>query len=201
MRKITIKNVKHKKELEFTFPKTEGVYLIVGANGMGKTTLLTCIDRIANPKAFANGFKSANADTKIDQYDCATITYEIDKSSTQFRKKSRRWASTPKTKSSELLKTKFGFRSSVFIRADAKRLDVTQEEIKKGQREPASEELTAALNNIFETTRYSNLKRLKNVQGRGRQSTYFYIIEDKSIEYSEKDLVQANWQLFVFWNN
>ncbi|MCD7825536.1 MAG: AAA family ATPase [Clostridiaceae bacterium] len=186
MREIIIENVKGIKKLEFTLPESDGVYLLVGANGMGKTTLLTCIDRIANPNAFAIGLKSANADTGIDQYREAKIIYKVDTTAIQFRKRSKRWVSTPKTKSSELLMRQFGFEHSVFIRADAKRLDVTQEEIRSGRIERASEELITALNRIFETARFSNLKRLKNVRGRGRQSTYFYILQDGAVRYSEK---------------
>ena len=51
MKKITIKKTKNIKNLEFVFPQSKGVYLIVGPNGVGKTTLLVCIDRICNKNA------------------------------------------------------------------------------------------------------------------------------------------------------
>ena len=35
-------------------------------------------------------------------------------------------------------------------------------------------------------TKYNNLKRLRNVNGRGRNSTYFYILKDGRKYYSEK---------------
>ena len=45
MKKITIERMKNINNLEFTLPESKGVYLIVGPNGGGKTTLLVCIDR------------------------------------------------------------------------------------------------------------------------------------------------------------
>ena len=43
---ITIRDTKGIKKLNFTFPERKGVYLLVGPNGTGKTTLLICMDRI-----------------------------------------------------------------------------------------------------------------------------------------------------------
>ena len=40
MKKITIERMKNINNLEFTLPESKGVYLIVGPNGGGKTTLL-----------------------------------------------------------------------------------------------------------------------------------------------------------------
>lgn len=56
-RKIIISNLKGIGHLEFTFPAKKGVYLLVGANGTGKTTLMTCMHRIGNNLAFAYRFR------------------------------------------------------------------------------------------------------------------------------------------------
>ena len=59
MKKITIERMKNINNLEFTLPESKGVYLIVGPNGGGKTTLLVCIDRICNKNGFARGFSAS----------------------------------------------------------------------------------------------------------------------------------------------
>ena len=64
---IKIHNTKGIKRLTFTFPEHKGVYLLVGPNGTGKTTLLTCIDRICNPYAFARGFSHPKNITGYDE--------------------------------------------------------------------------------------------------------------------------------------
>lgn len=65
--KILIENTKGIRKLEFTLPELSGVYLIVGANGTGKTTLLTCLDRLCNPLAFSKGFEASRLAHEIDQ--------------------------------------------------------------------------------------------------------------------------------------
>ncbi len=186
MKRITIKNTKGIRSLTFDMPARNGVYLLVGANGAGKSTLLTCINRIANKDAFAFGFKSASVDTGIDQYGDAAITYQTEHQVIKFQKKSKRWASTPKTRSSDLLRAEFGFQKTVYVQADAKRIDVTQDEIVNGAKESASPDMIVALNTIFETRRFTQLKRLKNVRGRGRQAVYFYVLKENGCWFSEK---------------
>ena len=39
MRKIIIENLRCIKKLEFSLPQKQGIYLLVGANGRGKSTL------------------------------------------------------------------------------------------------------------------------------------------------------------------
>lgn len=186
MRQIIIKNTKNIKQLTFDIPNDNGVYLLVGANGAGKTTLLTCLDRICNPYAFATNFTSANNTNNIDQYSDSSIEYITEDAHIKFRKGTRRWACTPRTNSSPLLKREFGFENTIFIKADSKRIDVPQEEIRSGNLVDVENTIIESLNKIFETTKYSNLKRLRNVNGRGRNSTYFYILKDGRKYYSEK---------------
>lgn len=44
MYKITLKNIKAITNLEFHFPEKNGVYLLTGTNGCGKTTLLIALN-------------------------------------------------------------------------------------------------------------------------------------------------------------
>lgn len=81
MKKITIERMKNINNLEFTLPESKGVYLIVGPNGGGKTTLLVCIDRICNKNGFARGFSASRNFGEVDQYTSAEITYEMDNAS------------------------------------------------------------------------------------------------------------------------
>lgn len=185
MNKIIINDTKNIKHLEFTFPTSNGVYLLVGTNGAGKTTLLICMDRLCNSLAFATGFTNTSSWDKADQFKNSSIRYDIDNSSVQFRKRRARWAPTPKIGSGELLE-KFGFSESVFIRADSKRIDVKSDDLRSGNLEAADQSVKTVLNELFETEKYEKLMRLKNPNGRGRQATYFYVIKEGSMYYSEK---------------
>ena len=184
--KVIIERAKNIKHLEFIVPSKQGVYLLVGPNGTGKTTLLTCLDRIGNPQAFARNFISSKFNTEIDRYKNAVITYEIDKPSIKlsYRKKNKRWAVSPKRGSAEL--SKFGFESTVFIQADAKRIDVPSDDIRQGNFTDASPSVKDGMNELFETRKYSKLKRLKNTYGRGRKAQFYYVFQEGEQYYSEK---------------
>lgn len=183
---ISIKNTKRIKNLTFTVPSKPGVYLLVGGNGAGKTTILTCLHRICVGNAFFNGFRVAAEHNSIDRYDEAAITYTgADKRSVTFRKREQRWVSQPKANKDIL--ASFGFRSASFIKADASRLSVTPEEIRQGQYVKADEEIKNALNTIFDTDKFAALEQLKITHGKGKSSTFLYIIkEGKNKYYSEK---------------
>ncbi|MBR0530839.1 MAG: AAA family ATPase [Ruminococcus sp.] len=184
-KEILIKNTKGIKELKFDFPARTGVYLIVGPNGIGKTTLLACMDRICNPYAFARNFTHSKYISGYDEYSGSTITYNVDNTCVHFHKRKHKWAATPKKDNAELLK-QFGFSDSIFIKADSKRIDVTQDEIQKGITQAADSFLIKTLNTIFSTDKYSNLKKLKITHGRGKPSSIFNVIKDGNNYYTEK---------------
>lgn len=183
---ISINHTKRIKDLTFAVPSKPGVYLLVGGNGAGKTTILTCLHRICVGNAFFNGFRVAAEHNSIDCYDEAAITYTgADKRSVTFRKREQRWVSQPKANKDIL--ASFGFCSASFIKADASRLSVTPEEIRQGQYVKADEELKNALNTIFDTDKFAALEQLKITHGKGKSSTFLYIIkEGKNKYYSEK---------------
>ena len=183
---ITIKHTKRIKNLTFTVPSRPGVYLLVGGNGAGKTTILTCLHRICEGTAFFNGFRVAAEHDRIDRYENAAITYTgSDKRSVTFRKREQRWVSQPKANKDIL--ASFGFRSASFIKADASRLSVTPEEIRQGQYVKADGGIINALNTIFDTDKFSALEQLKITHGKGKSSTFLYIMkEGKDSYYSEK---------------
>ena len=184
--KITIENLRRIKNLEFHVPCRHGVYLLVGPNGSGKTTILSCLDRIGNPQAFARSFVSSNFNIDLDQYKNAVIKYEQDNPScfVSFRKGKERWSATPRHKSKCF--SQFGFSSTVFIQADSRRISVPSEDIRPGKLVSASTYVIEKMNQLFETKRFDNLKRLRNTYGKGKTSRYFYVLQEGRNFYSEK---------------
>jgi AAA15 family ATPase/GTPase len=182
--KISIENLKGITRMEFAIPETKKVYLIVGPNGVGKSSLLICLDRICNSYAFAENFKSSRIPT-IDQYNSTTIKYEKDEHSAIYRKGPARWVSTPRENSYRIFHS-FGFSRSIFIRADSKRIDPKPAEIRDGRIEEVNVSIISCLNRIFETNKYNVLKHLRISNGRGRAATYFYTIHNNPGYYSEK---------------
>lgn len=182
---IDIVNIKGIRHMGFCFPEKNDVYLLVGPNGAGKTTLLVCIDRICNPYAFARGFSHPKNIAGYDEYIDSEIQYNNDVVCVKYRKKKWKWSASPRKGSAELLRS-FGFSDSVFIKADSKRIDATQEEIEKGTVSKAEPNVIQVMNQIFETERFNQLKQLKVPQGRGKAPIYFNIIKEGSVYYTEK---------------
>ena len=186
MKTVTVENVKNIEYLKFNLPEKRGVYLLAGPNGVGKTTLLVCLDRICNHLAFARNFITSPYNDQVDRYDKSAISYHVDdpKLDFTFHKRNKRWTTTPRIDSAEL--TKFGYKETVFIQANSKRIDVKVDDIRRGIFENVSDTIKGELNTIFETEKFNNLKRLKNSMGRGKNPHYFYVIAEGKIKYSEK---------------
>ncbi len=181
---ISISNLKGIRQMEFTIPEEKGVYLIVGPNGVGKSTLLICLDRICNSYAFAENFKPSRLQA-IDQYNNTSIQYRNNGLLTIYKKGPARWVSTPRKNSWRIFNS-YGYSGSIFIKADSSRFDPKPAEIAEGRTESIDSSIIACLNRIFETDKYNNLKHLRISNGRGRPATYFYKIQDNDGEYSEK---------------
>lgn len=184
-RDITITKTKGIGHLEFSIPQKSGVYLLVGGNGAGKTTILTALHRICNGNAFSRTFRSSVESKTVDRYKESCITYRVGDNKVSFSKKEKKWAPTPK--SNGFVLSEFGYTDSVFIKASDGRLSPREEEIRKGNLEPADEEIKSIMNRLFDTDRFSSMQRLRNTFGRGRAFTHFYVMDDgRKGYYSEK---------------
>lgn len=65
--KIIIENLKQIKLLEFEIKLEKGIYAIIGNNGVGKSSLITCIGKLVEPNCLREEFKgnSSYSQTKI----------------------------------------------------------------------------------------------------------------------------------------
>lgn len=191
-RVIQIKHTKGIENLTFPLPQQCGVYLLVGANGCGKTSILTCLHQLCYRDAFKEGFSTAAENDEVDRYSQSEIIYTgANGQSVTYGKKGKmeqRWKPTGTNGLAKQVLSSFGFSAAVFIKADHTRLTPSEAEIKKGEYVPASKEVKDALNFIFSEEKYSHLKRLKVKNGRGKNASLFYVIQDakRNYFYSEK---------------
>ena len=151
--KLTIKNLKHIKSLEFEVPGP-GAYLLTGSNGSGKTSLLTCLSRLRNSGAFPRGFRSSTH-KNLDTHRGASIKYEIGTESVLYSYVEERWAPLPR-KNSHLLAT-CGYPEVAYIAADADRVEPQKQEFSPRRVQSAPEKIKVAMNQIFSTSKFSEL--------------------------------------------
>lgn len=159
---IKIKNIKGIVDLSYSLPASSGVYLLTGANGTGKTTLLSALNRMGNNQAFAQDFSTEQ--TIPGQH---SVEYTIGGLSVTYQRKDKRWGPIPKTQSK--LINKYKYHQTYYLTATGLRL-YQQSTINLGKTKyDVPEDITNSLNEFFRTNRFSQLKYIKVKNKRGRQ--------------------------------
>ncbi|MFW3341764.1 translation initiation factor IF-2 N-terminal domain-containing protein [Aliarcobacter butzleri] len=69
---ITIKNLKNINYLKWNVHNKKGIYGIIGENGVGKSSLITCLAQLINKETFKTEFSG------VGYYENTIITYEFD---------------------------------------------------------------------------------------------------------------------------
>lgn len=159
---VSIANLKSINILRFEIP-LKGAFVLTGANGCGKTSLLTVLHRMGAPNAFQLGLPAGRMATGIDGISEAAIKYEVNGKPVTYRYSQSRWSATPRS-NSHLVRD--AFKEVLFLKADASRVEPTQDELKGLKKQPADQQLRDFMNTVFDTEKFSNLHRI-NLRGRG----------------------------------
>ena len=159
---VTITNLKSIKNLEFDVPQ-KGAFVITGANGCGKTSLLTVLHRMGAANAFQLGLPGGQALTGIDGITDATITYKVNNKEVAYRYNQIRWSATPRS-NSKLVRDAFS--EVLFLKANSSRVEPTQEELRGLKKTPADDPLRQFMNRVFDTDKFDKLYKI-NLRGRG----------------------------------
>lgn len=194
MFKIKLRNIKGIKEMDFPFPERKGVYVLTGANGSGKTSLLVALCRLGDKMAFTHFKANTNrtGSLQIDTYKDSSITYCIDTEEVKYLRKGTRWVPNPRTNSN--LIAKFPFTNTLFMSTTGGRF-FSQELLNTNQAtfNAVAPNMIDSMNDILGTTKFNNLKfiTVKNKRGRQRQlhrSNKLYVIKDNNnVFYSEQN--------------
>jgi ABC-type dipeptide/oligopeptide/nickel transport system ATPase component len=181
---VTIQNLKSIANLTFDVPLS-GAYVLTGANGCGKTALLTALHRLGANNAFQTGLPGAKRANGIDGLEHARIVYDVNGKSVSYRYNKERWSATPKT-NSKLIQS--GFAEVLFLKADASRVEPTPNQLVGIRKYPADAALRGFLNRVFDTNKFDKLVKI-NLPGK---NTVAHLIEldhlpgKKKNYYSEK---------------
>lgn len=162
----------------------QGIWLLTAGNGAGKTSLLACLRRIGNANAFPIHFPSSLESENLDNFGGASVTYSINGEDVEYAYRGARWAPRPR-KNSHLLRN-FGYPSVVYLGANADRLTPRPDDFVPRRTRPAPQTLISAANQIFETSKFNNLKTINLTTGVGNQA-FLMKTSDEPVQYhSEK---------------
>lgn len=140
----------------------QGAYVVTGANGCGKTSLLTALHRMGAHNAFQIGFPGGKTANGIDAINQTEIEYEVNGKKVSYRYNNTRWSATPKSNSNLIKKA---FVDVLFLKADASRVEPTPNELKGAKKQPANSELRKFMNTVFDTNKFDRLYQIR-LQGR-----------------------------------
>jgi len=186
-KRITVRKLRHIPRLQFDLPDA-GVWLLTGANGTGKTSLLGCLRRIGFQNAFPYHFPASRKSDRLDSYEGSTITYELGSNSVTYTYRTERWVPTPKANSKLL--GRFGYPTVVYLAANAQRIEPQKEDFAPRAVRPAPQAIIDAANRIFLTDKFSALRTINLRRGVGSQA---FLVElpsaGRALRYfSEKNL-------------
>jgi predicted ATPase len=181
---VTINNLKGIKSLVFDVPM-KGAFVITGANGCGKTSLLTVLHRMGAHNAFQTGLPGGKKTSGIDGIEDTSIQYDVNGKSVVYRYNNIRWSAAPRSNSTLVGKA---FSEVLFLKADSSRVEPTQNDLKGVKKHQADAQLRGFMNAVFDTTRFDNLYRIRL---RGRNLIAHLIdksapTDKKKSYYSEK---------------
>jgi predicted ATPase len=164
---IQIKKLKHIQNLTFEIPDP-GVYLLSGLNGSGKSSLLACLYRIGDSRAFSRHFRASAKSRLLDNFDKAEITYTLNGKSVTYAYGGERWVPTPRAESKLL--ARFGYGEVIYIGATADRISPRPEDFQPKKLGSAPQDVRDAANQIFSTTKFDTLKVINLKPGPGNQA-------------------------------
>lgn len=186
-KQISIRNIKHIKELDFNIPTIANAYVLTGCNGSGKTTLMTCLLRIGWYRAFQEHFKTGS--DRIDNYS-GEIIYKVGNNVVAYHHAGTRWPPRPRRNSN--LFSSYGFPEVRFLPATGNRLFIQEQTINPTDFRAVDATLKDELNSLLETTKFNNLRYVQTSSTRGPGSgsqrwKRAYVIKDGNTYYSEKN--------------
>jgi ABC-type dipeptide/oligopeptide/nickel transport system ATPase subunit len=165
--RITIEGLRLIDRLTFDVPGV-GVHVLSGSNGSGKSSVLACLLRLGRPNAFQTSFRTSKVSDALDNFQAASITYEINNRSVRYQHSGVRWEPTPKRESK--LVDSFGYGSVIFAAADSDRIEPREEDFVPQRVRDASQPLKSAANDILSTEKFNELKVINVRRGVGAQA-------------------------------
>lgn len=165
--RIKIRGLRNVTSLDFDLPE-RGVWLLTASNGGGKTSLLACIRRIGHSNAFQLHFPASLQSDRLDNHLEGSITYEVDGEEVEYAYRGERW--TPRPRANSVVLDEFGYPEVTYIGATADRITPRPDDFDPSRVRAVPQEIIRAANEIFETDKFNNLRKINLARGTGNDA-------------------------------
>lgn len=182
--RIILRNIKKVTELNFEMPG-QGVWILTGLNGSGKTSLFASIYRIGAQHAFQRFYKKSPLEHRLDSYAEAEIEYQIGGEAVKYHYGGQRWRATPRRNAN--LFSQSPYASIGYIEASGDRIEPFPDEIQPRRLRDARDDIKNFLSDVLGDTKWNNLKRVNTRRGVGNDAYLIpYQVGGRNYYFSEK---------------
>lgn len=190
IRQIEIRDIKSIKTMVFNLPSEAGTYVLTSKNGVGKTTLMACLERISNSNAFQYNFRTS-VSSRFDDFSKGKIFYQLENERVEYSYSGSRW--TPKPRSKANILKGFGYKECIFVKSSGERFYIQEHEIDTNAIKATSDWLRNSASTILQNDKFRELRTivLGETRGRGgarrRTNNAFLLPTANRNYYSEKN--------------
>lgn len=198
---VELLNIKNISKLTFQVP-TDGVWLLTGVNGCGKTSLLVALYRMGYWRAFQTHYRASKSGANFDSYVGSQVRYSIADHTVTYKYSGQRWRPTP-SKNKELIYEKMPFSSVYFIHASANRIEPYSGEITPRNIRKADDEVINFIISVLGDDKFKDLKIVKTERSksseafilpRSREGRHFYFSE-KNFSLGELSIIRLSQKI------
>lgn len=182
--KIILRNIKRITEFNFEVPR-QGVWVLTGLNGSGKTSLFASIYRIGAQHAFQRFYKTSPLEHRLDSYEAAEIEYQIGEETVKYHYGGQRWRATPRRNAN--LFSQSPYASIEYIEASGDRIEPFPDEIQPRRLRDPRNEIKDFLSAVLGDPKWNNLKHVNTRRGVGNDAYLIpYQAGGRNYYFSEK---------------
>lgn len=182
--KIILRNIKKIRELCFEIP-AQGVWVITGLNGSGKTSLFASIYRVGAQHAFQKFFRTSPLERRLDSYENSEIEYQINGEVAKYHYGGQRWRATPRRNANLFEQSPYS--SIEYVEASGGRIEPFPDEIQPRRLINAPDEVKRFLVDVLSDSKWGNLKYVNTRRGIGSHAYLIpYQVGGRNYYYSEK---------------
>ena len=159
MKTLHIEHLRGVRSLDFEVPAYPGAFLLTGANGAGKSTVLSCLAQLGDPDALNHFFVPDIRFTGAsvgNVFVASLVRYETTEGQVTFRFQNGSWMAEDPAAQQKVFPS-FGYSAVVFTGARRKHYPPEGEEFSAGDIEPVPDEVSKGLAAIFDDERFCPL--------------------------------------------